>query len=111
MEMPVPEKVKERFNLVCKSAEDGKLAIVECIDTETKEMAYVACHVDQDGGEYTMFPMMLMLDEDTAMDRFVPPGHTLGDRVSDFIGDEHPPLEAGEQDDEHAGDQHVEEPS
>lgn len=52
----IPSGIKTNFETLKRAAENGDLALMECVDAITGEPRYVLCAVHQSAGEYVMSP-------------------------------------------------------
>ena len=54
--MAIPDPVRTNFDTLLRAADDGNLALMECLDAATRETRYVLCAVGRDDGDYVMTP-------------------------------------------------------
>ncbi len=47
--MAIPDPVRTNFDTLLRAADDGNLALMECLDAATRETRYVLCAVGRDG--------------------------------------------------------------
>ena len=71
--MAIPDHARTNFNTLLRAAEDGNLALMECLDAVTGERRYVLCAVGRaDDGDYVMTPFGHLADG-TPYDAYLPP--------------------------------------
>ena len=75
--MSIPDYVKSNFATLLAAAENGDLALMECLDAKTAEARYVICAVSQVSGEYQFTPFGHMAADVNPFEAYVPPaqGH------------------------------------
>lgn len=54
--MAIPDHARTNFNTLLRAAQAGDLALVECLDAQTREPRYVLCAVGRDGPELLFTP-------------------------------------------------------
>lgn len=54
--MSIPEHARTNFNTLLRAAGDGNLALLECLDAETREPRYVICAVGHADGDFVFTP-------------------------------------------------------
>ncbi|CAK7260931.1 MULTISPECIES: DUF6117 family protein [unclassified Shinella] len=54
--MAIPEYVRVNFRTLLRAAQDGNLALMECLDARTDETRFVLCAVGRDDGDYVFTP-------------------------------------------------------
>lgn len=61
----IPEGHRRNFETLCRAADNGRLALMECKDTKTGKPAYVICMVNEgeEGGDTELVPVAKMFDE------------------------------------------------
>lgn len=74
---PIPKHMRGRFNTLLRAAERNDLALMSCLDAETREPRFVICavNVDEAGGEtsYTFVPLAHLTPQDDPYDAYIPP--------------------------------------
>jgi len=70
--MAIPDPVRTNFNTLLRAAGDGNLALMECLDAETREVRYVLCAVGREAGEYVFTPFGHLADGNP-YDAYLPP--------------------------------------
>ena len=61
--MAIPTPVRTNFNTLLRAADDGNLALMECLDASTRERRYVICAVSHaDNGDVVMTPFGHLAD-------------------------------------------------
>jgi hypothetical protein len=73
--MAIPEAFVRNFRTLLKAAEQGDLALMECVDAGTGAPRYVICAVGREGGEYLMTPFG-HLHEGNPFEAYIPPTAT-----------------------------------
>lgn len=54
--MAIPEYARTNFNTLLRAAAGGDLALMECLDAETRELRFVLCAVGRDAGDFLFTP-------------------------------------------------------
>jgi hypothetical protein len=54
--MAIPDYARTNFDTLLRAASEGNLALMECLDTATREPRYVICAVGRSDGEYVFTP-------------------------------------------------------
>lgn len=54
--MSIPDHARINFNTLLRAAGDGNLALMECLDAETREPRYVICAVGRSDGDFVFTP-------------------------------------------------------
>lgn len=80
--MAIPDFARTNFNTLLRAAQAGDLALMECLDAETRELRYVLCAVGRDGPEFVFTPFG-HLAPDNPYEAYLPPGEGGG-----FVGPE-----------------------
>ncbi|MGB3830309.1 MAG: DUF6117 family protein [Mesorhizobium sp.] len=71
--MAIPDHARTNFNTLLRAADDGNLALVECLDAVTGEHRYVLCAVGRaDDGGFIMTPFGHLADGNP-YDAYLPP--------------------------------------
>ena len=70
--MAIPDPVRTNFDTLLRAADDGNLALMECLDAATRETRYVLCAVGRDGGDYIFTPFGHLADGNP-YDAYLPP--------------------------------------
>ncbi|WP_447725508.1 DUF6117 family protein [Sphingomonas koreensis] len=74
--MAIPPSHICNFQALLCAAEQGDLALVECVDAQSGEPRYVLCAVGRDGSDYTLTPFG-HLHDGNPFEAYVPrPGGT-----------------------------------
>ncbi|MGV6876082.1 DUF6117 family protein [Pseudochelatococcus sp. B33] len=61
--MAIPDSVRTNFHTLLRAADDGNLALMECLDAVTRERRYVVCAVGRaDDGDIVMTPFGHLAD-------------------------------------------------
>lgn len=71
--MSIPEGVRANFNTMLKAAENGDLALMECLDADTREPRYVLCAVEHRDGDYVMTPFGHLVGDRNPYEAYIPP--------------------------------------
>lgn len=70
--MKIEEHHKANFNTLLRAANDGNLALLDVLDTQTGKPARALCAVEHDGKSYTFVPLATMIEDDP-YERYAPP--------------------------------------
>ncbi|GGB12827.1 hypothetical protein GCM10011491_45770 [Brucella endophytica] len=70
--MAIPEHARTNFRTLLHAADDGNLALMECLDAATGEPRYVLCAVGRDGDDYVFTPFGHLADGNP-YDAYLPP--------------------------------------
>jgi hypothetical protein len=70
--MAIPDYARTNFDTLLRAASDGNLALMECLDTATREPRCVICAVGRSGGEYVFTPFG-HLSDGNPYDAYLPP--------------------------------------
>lgn len=62
--MTIPDHARTNFDTLLRTASDGNLALMECLDASTREPRYVLCAVGRNGGGYVFTPFGHLADGD-----------------------------------------------
>lgn len=54
--MPIPDHASRNFQSLLQAARNDDLALMECLDAETRELRYVLWAVGRDGEDYVFTP-------------------------------------------------------
>ena len=54
--MAIPDYARTNFQTLLRAAQDGNLALMECLDAGTKEPRFVLCAVGREDGDYVFTP-------------------------------------------------------
>jgi hypothetical protein len=54
--MPIPDHASRNFQTLLQAARNDDLALMECLDAETRELRYVLWAVGRDGEDYVFTP-------------------------------------------------------
>lgn len=54
--MAIPDHARTNFDTLLRTASDGNLALMECLDAYTGEPRYVVCAVGRSQGEFVFTP-------------------------------------------------------
>lgn len=54
--MAIPDHARTNFNTLLRAADDGNLALMECLDANTHELRYVLCAVGRKDGDFIFTP-------------------------------------------------------
>jgi len=85
--MAIPDPVKTNFNTLLRAAGDGNLALMECLDAESREVRYVLCAVGRDGSGYVFTPFGHLADGNP-YDAYLPPDPADPDGFIETAGEE-----------------------
>lgn len=70
--MTIPDHASRNFQTLLKAARNDDLALMECLDAETRELRYVLCAVGRDGEDYVFTPFG-HLAPGNPFDAYLPP--------------------------------------
>lgn len=70
--MAIPDHARTNFNTLLRAAQAGDLALMECLDAQTREPRYVLCAVGRDGPEFLFTPFG-HLAPDNPFEAYFPP--------------------------------------
>lgn len=70
--MAIPDYARTNFDTPLRAASEGNLALMECLDTATREPRYVICAVGRSDGEYVFTPFG-HLSDGNPYDAYLPP--------------------------------------
>lgn len=70
--MAIPDHARANFDTLLRAARDRNLALMECLDAETREPRYVLCAVGRSDGDFVFTPFG-HLAPDNAYDAYLPP--------------------------------------
>ena len=70
--MAIPNPVRTNFNTLLRAADDGNLALMECLDAVTREVRYVLCAVGRDSVDCVFTPLGHLADGNP-YDAYLPP--------------------------------------
>lgn len=70
--MSIPAHARTNFQTLVRAADDGNLALMECVDAQTGALRYVICAVDRDSGDYIFTPFGHLADGNP-YDAYLPP--------------------------------------
>lgn len=54
--MAIPTHASGNFQTLLRAAQNGDLALMECLDAETREVRYVICAVGREGDMFAVTP-------------------------------------------------------
>jgi hypothetical protein len=54
--MAIPDHASRNFQTLLRAASNDDLALMECLDAETRELRYVLCAVGRDGDDFVFTP-------------------------------------------------------
>lgn len=54
--MSIPDHARTNFDTLLRASGDGNLALMECLDAETREPRYVICAVGRNDGDVVFTP-------------------------------------------------------
>ncbi|MGV1988757.1 DUF6117 family protein [Agrobacterium sp. 22-221-1] len=60
--MTIPNYIRANFRTLLRAAADGNLALMECLDSSTREPRYVLCAVGSDGASHLFTPFGHLAD-------------------------------------------------
>lgn len=70
--MSIPDHARTNFNTLLRAAGDGNLALMECLDAETREPRYVICAVGRNDGDF-VFTSFGHLATGNPFEAYLPP--------------------------------------
>jgi hypothetical protein len=70
--MSIPSFARTNFQTLLRAADDGALALMECLDAVTGAPRYVICAVGRDNEDYVFTPFGHLADGDP-YDAYLPP--------------------------------------
>lgn len=70
--MSIPDYARANFATLLRAAEDGNLALMECLDAETGVVRYVICAVGREAGDFVFTPFGHLADGNP-YDAYLPP--------------------------------------
>lgn len=70
--MSIPDHARANFQTLLRAAENGHLALMECVDAASGAPRYVICAVGRDGEDYVFTPFG-HLAEGNPFDAYLPP--------------------------------------
>lgn len=71
--MSIPAPVLANFQTLLKAAENGDLALLECLDADTGETRYVICAVSPSDHNFFFTPFGHMVTDRNPYDAYIPP--------------------------------------
>ena len=71
--MAIPDYARENFQTLLRAAENGHLALMECMDTLTSEPRYVICAVGRGENDDYLFTPFGHLSETNPYETYRPP--------------------------------------
>lgn len=75
--MAIPDYALTNFRTLLRAAQDGNLALMECLDARTEEPCFVLCAVGRDKGDYVFTPFGHLADGNP-YDAYFPPDPDTG---------------------------------
>ncbi|WP_236774832.1 DUF6117 family protein [Agrobacterium tumefaciens] len=60
--MTIPNYIRTNFRTLLRAAADGNPALMECLDSSTREPRYVLCAVGSDGASHVFTPLGHLAD-------------------------------------------------
>jgi hypothetical protein len=70
--MAIPEYARTNFRTLLRAAQDGNLALMECLDARTEETRFVLCAVGRTDVDYPVTPFGHLADGNP-YDAYLPP--------------------------------------
>lgn len=70
--MAIPDYAQTNFQTLLRAAQDGNLALMECLDAGTKAPRFVLCAVGREDGDYVFTPFGHLADGNP-YDAYLPP--------------------------------------
>jgi hypothetical protein len=70
--MAIPEAHRKNFDTLLRAAEQGNLALMECVDAATGEPRYVICAIGRKGSDY-LFTPFCHLHDGNPFEAYIPP--------------------------------------
>ena len=70
--MAIPDHARTNFDTLLRAAQAGDLALMECLDAQTREPRYVLCAVGRHGPEFLFTPYG-HLAPDNPFEAYLPP--------------------------------------
>jgi hypothetical protein len=70
--MSIPDHARTNFQTLLRAANNGALALMECLDADTRSPRYVICAVGRDRGEVIFTPFGHLADGNP-YDAYLPP--------------------------------------
>lgn len=74
--MSIPEHHQQWFEQLLKAARNGDLALVHCLDAQTKEPRSVICLVSHTSDDYEFIPLGHLSPNDDPCEAYIPPEPT-----------------------------------
>ena len=74
--MSIPEHHQQWFEQLLKAARNGDLALVHCLDAQTKEPRSVICLVNHTSDDYEFVPLGHLSPSDNPYEAYIPPEPT-----------------------------------
>jgi hypothetical protein len=71
--MAIPHHASRNFQTLLQAARNDDLALMECLDAETRELRYVLCAVGRDGEDFVFTPFG-HLAPGNPFEAYLPPG-------------------------------------
>lgn len=71
--MAIPDHARTNFDTLLRTASEGNLALLECLDAATREPRYVLCAVSRSEDEYVFTPFGHLADGNP-YEAYLPPG-------------------------------------
>ena len=75
--MAIPDFARTNFSTLLRAAQGGDLALMECLDAQTREPRYVLCAVGRDGEQFVFTPFG-HLAPDNPYEAYLPPAEDGG---------------------------------
>jgi hypothetical protein len=60
--MAIPDYARTNFQTLLRAAQDGNLALMECLDAGTREPRFFLCAVGREDGDYVFMPFGHLAD-------------------------------------------------
>ena len=70
--MAIPDYARTNFQTLLRAAAAGDLALMECLDAQSREVRYVLCAVGRDGPAFVFTPFGHLAPDDP-YDAYLPP--------------------------------------
>ena len=70
--MAIPDFARTNFHTLLRAASSGDLALMECLDAQSRQPRYVLCAVGRDGEQF-MFTPFGHLAPDNPYEAYLPP--------------------------------------
>lgn len=80
--MSIPDHARINFQTLLRAAEDGNLALMECLDAASHATRYVICAVGRNSGDHVFVPFGHLADGNP-FEAYLPPDP---DKPGGFLG-------------------------